>query len=50
MSPCLDAYNEAEQLLYEQQKAKTREFVSQQRKERLRVLESIKGRVPALKT
>lgn len=39
------AYNDAEALLNETQKAKARELVSQQREERLRIRESMKGRV-----
>ena len=39
------AYNDAEALLNETQKAKARELVSQQREERLRIRESMKGRI-----
>jgi hypothetical protein len=39
------AYNEAEQLLDEKQKARARELVSQQREERMRVRESMRGRL-----
>ena len=39
------AYNDAEALLNETQKAKARELVSQQREERLHIRESMKGRV-----
>lgn len=39
------AYNDAEALLNETQKAKARELISQQREERMRIRESMKGRV-----
>jgi hypothetical protein len=44
------AYNEAEQVLDEQQKVRARELVSQQREDRMRVRESLRRRVTAPKT
>lgn len=44
------AYTDAEPLLNEQQKTKARELISRQREERLRVRESMKGRVPPPET
>jgi hypothetical protein len=44
------AYNEAEQLLDEKQKARARELISQQREERMRVREALRQRVASPKT
>jgi hypothetical protein len=44
------AYNEAEQLLDEKQRARARELISQQREERMRVREAMRRRVVSPKT